>query len=139
MLNSKNARRHKKARKMKYYNHNCTREYNQELQKEHEDGIRYLQEYLRLTDDEVNPENNCALKPWNKVFQNGNFHCTQRGFDDSVVNSLLIRKLSLILEEMRSLRVDLETLRRPERERKDYTLPLGSACLAVLVLILLFK
>jgi hypothetical protein len=125
---------------MRYYNNNRTREYNQVGQKEHEDRIRHLQEYLRLTDDEDNPENNWALKPWNKpIGGDGKFYCTQRGFDDSVVNSLLIRKLSLILEEMRSLRVDLETLRRPERERKDYTLPLGSACLAVLVLILLFK
>lgn len=44
-----------------------------------------------------------------------------------------------VVQELRDLRMDLQALRVPERERKDYTLPLGSACLAVLVLILLFK
>jgi len=44
-----------------------------------------------------------------------------------------------ILEELRGLRIDIQALRQPERERKDYTLPLGSACLGVLVLMLFFK
>ena len=86
-------------------------------------------QFLFLADEDCHPENawrrDCEFKTLS--------------FPDRASERVVIRRLSQVLQELRDLRMDLQALRVPERERKDYTLPLGSACLGVLVLMLLFK
>ena len=83
--------------------------------------------FLHLADEDCHPED-----AWRGDFQ-------ELSHPNRASERVVIRRLSQVLQELRDLRMDLQALRVPERERKDYTLPLGSACLGVLVLMLLFK
>ena len=84
-------------------------------------------QFLYLADEDCHPED-----AWRGDF-------TPLSDPGRAVERVVIRRLSQVLQELRDLRMDLPAVRVPERERKDYTLPLGSACLGVLVLMLLFK
>ena len=130
-----------KLLKMPYYNYNCTRTFDETQVREHEEGIRQLQEYLHLTGEEVDPEHEYSLKPWNARYENGRVLKTQPRPEDVVnlSNRLVIRKLSFILEELRGLRLELSQLAQPSHSNSDRTFYVACGCLGVLVLMLLFK
>jgi len=129
-----------KLLKMPYYPHDKSQFQLAETQvREHEEGIRQLQEYLHLTGDEVDPEHKYSLKPWNTTYEHGQTLHRLPTDGVNLSNTLVIRRLSFILEELRGLRLELSQLARPSHSNSDRTFYVACGCLGVLVLMLFFK
>jgi len=124
---------------MPYYNQNCMVQLDETKVREHEEGIRQLQEYLHLTGDEVDPEHKYSLKTWDTIYQNGQRLHKVPTDGVNLSNTLVIRRLSFILEELRGLRLELSQLARPSHSNSDRTFYVACGCLGVLVLMLFFK